>query len=279
MTLLLQVSDPHFGTERPAVVEALVRLARAQRPDVLVLSGDITQRATAAQFAAARAFVDRLEVPRRVVIPGNHDIPLYHLPLRLFAPYRRWQRQFGTALEHEVDTADLLLIALKTTRRRRHVDGELSLAQIDRVAARLARAGPRQRRIVVTHHPLAVPRAQDDHNRLHRHAQAVWRWAEAGADLVLGGHIHLPCLMALHERQPDLPRPMWAFQAGTALSTRVRHEAGNSVNLIRWDDGADAATPGRRCQLERWDHQAAQDAFVPVDVQTLVFGSAPAAVP
>ena len=172
MTLLLQVSDPHFGTERAPVVEALVRLAHTQRPDLLVLSGDITQRATAAQFAAARAFVDRLGVPREVVIPGNHDIPLYHLPLRLFAPYRRWQRQFGSALEHEVETPDLLLIALKTTRRRRHVDGELSLAQIERVAARLARAGPRQRRIVVTHHPVAVPRPQDGHDRVRRHGQS-----------------------------------------------------------------------------------------------------------
>ncbi|MGE5864284.1 MAG: metallophosphoesterase, partial [Rhizobacter sp.] len=76
MTVLLQVSDTHFGTERPAVVKALVRLARTQAPDVVVLSGDITQRARRAQFIAARDFMQSLRVPNMLVIPGNHDIPL-----------------------------------------------------------------------------------------------------------------------------------------------------------------------------------------------------------
>ena len=76
MSVLLQISDPHFGTEQPQVVEALVTLARLQQPDLLVLSGDITQRAQPAQFQAARAFMDRLGAPF-LAIPGNHDIPLF----------------------------------------------------------------------------------------------------------------------------------------------------------------------------------------------------------
>ena len=95
MTLLLQVSDAHFGTERPAVVDALVRLALKVQPQVLLLSGDITQRATRAQFAAAQAFVQRLRVPHCVAVPGNHDIPLWHLPLRLLQPYARYRAAFG----------------------------------------------------------------------------------------------------------------------------------------------------------------------------------------
>ena len=73
MTLILQVSDPHFGTERPPVVEALVALTHELAPDLLVLSGDITQRARRAQFETARVFVSRLNVPRVLAIPGNHD--------------------------------------------------------------------------------------------------------------------------------------------------------------------------------------------------------------
>ena len=88
MTVLLQISDPHFGTEQPPVVAALERLAHEQAPDVLVLSGDITQRATAAQFRAARAFVDRLGIAPTLVIPGNHDIPLFNAAARLAAPTR-----------------------------------------------------------------------------------------------------------------------------------------------------------------------------------------------
>jgi 3',5'-cyclic AMP phosphodiesterase CpdA len=87
MTLLLQISDPHFGTTQPLVVNALERLAQAQRPDVLVLSGDITQRARASQFQAARGFCDRLAVPHLLSLPGNHDIPLFNLYQRMFTPY------------------------------------------------------------------------------------------------------------------------------------------------------------------------------------------------
>lgn len=275
MTVLLQVSDTHFGTERAGAVEALVRLAHSERPDLLVFSGDITQRATAAEFAAARAFVDRLAIPRCVVIPGNHDIPLYHLPLRLFAPYRRFGRSFGPALEHEVDSPDLLLLALNTTRRWRHVDGELSRRQIDTVAQRLARADPRQLRIVVTHQPLAVSRRQDEQDLLHGHARAVRRWAEAGADLVIGGHIHLPFLWPLHRHQRGLTRSLWALNAGTAVSSRVRHEAGNSVNLLRIAPPGALTTADRSCEVERWDYREADQAFMPVDVQRLQFDDGP----
>ncbi len=269
MSLLLHVSDPHFGTERPEVVEALVRFAQVQRPDLLVLSGDITQRARPAQFRAARAFVDRLAVPRRVVIPGNHDIPLLQLGARLCAPYGRFRRVFGEALEGELDLPDLRLIALNTTRWYRHVDGEVSPAQIERVARGLASANPGQVRVVVTHQPVAVSRPGDEHDRVHGHAQAIARWAEAGADLVLGGHIHLPSVNALHERGAGLARPLWGVQAGTATSSRTRHEAGNSVNLIRVEGPGDGTAATRRSEVMRWDFQASAGEFACVDRQVL----------
>ena len=260
MTVLLQVSDPHFGTEQAEVVAALERFAHALQPDVLLLSGDITQRGTAAQFALARAFVERLRVPAVLAIPGNHDISLFNPLRRLFAPYRRFARAFGTLLEPEFESPDVLVLALNTTRRYRHADGAVSAAQIERTARRLAAATPAQWRIVVVHQPVAVTRPADDHNLLHGHARAVRHWAAAGADLVVGGHIHLPFVLPLRARWPDLARPMWAVQAGTAVSTRVRADVGNSVNVIR------IAAPGepdaqRHCSVERWDHAAATQAF------------------
>ena len=99
------------------------------------------------------------------------------------------------------------------------------------------------------------------------------RWSAAGVDLVLGGHIHLPFVLPLHERWPGLPRPLWAVQAGTAVSRRVRAEAANSVNLIRIARTAGgAATPpilARQAQVERWDHVAASGAFECVSVHRL----------
>lgn len=247
---LLQVSDPHFGTERPAVVEALLRLAQALRPQVLLLSGDITQRATRAQFAAARAFVQRLQVPQLLAVPGNHDIPLWHLPLRLLRPYARYRAAFGDELEPSLETEDLLLLGLNTTRWWRHEDGQLSAAQISRVARRLALARPGQRRVVVVHQPLWVTRPEDRKNLLHGHAQALQAWGAAGVDLIVGGHIHLPYVQAL-------PSGGWAVQAGTAVSHRVRAGTGNSVNLIELSAGA-----RERAVVERWDHEPAQAAFV-----------------
>jgi len=253
VSVLLQVSDPHFGTEKPPVVEALVALARQQRPDLLVLSGDITQRARPAQFQAARAFTERLGVPL-LALPGNHDIPLFDLWARLRRPYARHIAAFGDDLEPWHNSPDLMVVCVNTTRAWRHKHGEVSGLQIERVARRLALASVEQLRVVVVHQPAAVIRAEDLPNRLRGHAAALQRWAAAGADLVMGGHIHLPYVMPLHA----LARPMWVVQAGTAVSSRVREGVPNSVNLLRWG----AASSADCCRIEQWDYSAAELAFV-----------------
>jgi 3',5'-cyclic AMP phosphodiesterase CpdA len=251
MTLLLQISDPHFGTERPAVVAALLRLIDALPPDLVVLSGDITQRARKAQFSAARAFLDTLGATPALVVPGNHDIPLFDPLARLFRPYANHQRAFGVDLEPSFESADLLVLGVNTTRPYRHKDGEVSMQQIRQVAARLETADAAQLRVVVTHQPVAVTRSQDEKNLLRGRERAVTRWARAGADLILGGHVHLPYVLPLHDTFAGLPRRMWAVQAGTALSSRTRGTIDNSVNLIRY--GAGPGGP-RRTTVERWDY-------------------------
>lgn len=253
MSVVLQLSDTHFGTEQPQVVDALISLARLQQPDLLVLSGDITQRARPAQFQAARAFMHQLDAPF-VAIPGNHDIPLFDVWTRLRRPYARHMAAFGAELEPVFSSPDLMVICVNTTRPWRHKHGEVSAPQIHRVAQRLAQAQPEQLRIVVVHQPIAVARAEDATNLLRGHAAALQAWAAAGADLVMGGHIHLPYVMAVN----DLARPLWAVQAGTAVSARVRAGVPNSVNLLRW--GADA--PTGHCQIEQWNYVADERAFV-----------------
>lgn len=257
MTVLLQVSDPHFGTEVPEVVRALRRLASEEQPGVLVLSGDITQRARSKQFAAVRRFVDALAIEHVLAVPGNHDIPLFNLPARLFRPYGNYLACFGAPLEPELDLEDLLVVCVKTTRRWRHKNGELSGAQIERVTRRLRAAHVRQLRIVVTHQPVFVVTKKDLRNRVRGAERAVPAWAEAGADIVLGGHIHLP----YHSQLVPGPRAMWAVQAGTAVSWRVRGNIPNSVNLIRHE----ARTAPLTAWLERWDFDAESGRFACVD--------------
>ncbi|MEO6564447.1 MAG: metallophosphoesterase [Casimicrobiaceae bacterium] len=254
MSVVLHVSDPHFGTEQTPVVEALIGLARQQQPDLVVLSGDITQRARAAQFDAARRFVDRLAAPT-VVIPGNHDIPLFNFVARLARPYGGFCAAFGDELEPVHRSHQLLVICLNTTRWYRHKDGEVSADQVERVSAELARASPTQLRIVVVHQPAAVLREIDAHNRLRGYGEALRRWAAAGADLVMGGHIHLPYVMTAQE----VPRALWVVQAGTAVSSRVRAGTANSVNLVRWHGDAGDGL----CHVEQWDYAGDQRSFVP----------------
>ena len=265
MSVVLHISDTHFGTEQPRVVEALVALAAQQRPDVVVLSGDITQRARPAQFRAAKAFVDRLGAPV-VAVPGNHDIALFDLWARFTRPYARYAKAFGAELEPVHAAPDLLVVGVNTTRAWRHKHGEVSAAQIDRVASLLTAASAQQLRVVVVHQPAAVTRAEDHVNLLRGHQAALRAWSAAGADLVLGGHIHLPYTLA----QQGLARRLWVVQAGTAVSSRIRLEAPNSVNILRWgaSSGARAeraragAEAGKDCLIEQWDFARQEHAFV-----------------
>lgn len=262
MTVLLQISDPHFGTEQPPVVEALLRFAHEIKPAVVVVSGDITQRGTRSQFDAAREFVSRLSPPAVVAIPGNHDIPLLDVMARMFYPYAGFERAFGTDLEPEWQNDDFLIIGVNTTRASRHKDGEISSEQILRVSKRLSTASAGQIRIVVTHQPVHVVRGTEVHNRVHGHAEAIRAWSSAGADVIMGGHIHLSYIAPLHEHYKELHRRCWAVQAGTAVSTRVRRRHPNSVNLIKREDT-------HSCLAERWDYSAESNQFHRVNVERL----------
>jgi 3',5'-cyclic AMP phosphodiesterase CpdA len=265
MSVLLQISDTHFGTEQPDVMEALAALAAQQRPDLVVLSGDITQRARPAQFRAAKAFVDRLGAPV-LAIPGNHDIALFDLWARLTRPYARYAEVFGTDLEPVHSSQHLLVIGVNTTRAWRHKNGEVSTAQIGRVAKLLAAASPRQLRVVVVHQPAAVTQARDRRNLLRGHAAATPVWSAAGADVVMGGHIHLPYTLALQ----GLARRLWVVQAGTAVSSRTRPGVPNSVNILRWGKAggmhADQVPAGSNAEaywlIERWDFARHDRVFV-----------------
>jgi 3',5'-cyclic AMP phosphodiesterase CpdA len=255
MSVLLQISDPHFGTERPAVVDALLQLAQQQRPAIIVVSGDVTQRARHAQFAAAKEFVSRLPATAVVAVPGNHDIPLFNVFARSLFPYRGFQWVFGEQLEPEWESPEFRVVCVNTTRPTRHKDGEVSVEQIERVSRSLRAATPEQVRVVVTHQPVYVLKGSEVHNRLHGYARAISAWSAAGADIIMGGHIHLPYIAPLHEHSEAAARRCWVVQAGTAVSCRVRKRQANSVNIIR-------RTEQFGCIVERWDYSASDDQFL-----------------
>jgi 3',5'-cyclic AMP phosphodiesterase CpdA len=254
---LLQISDPHFGTEVPHVVAALTALTARLSPSLVVMSGDVTQRATEDQFASAAAFLRQLPAPASLVVPGNHDIPLVNLALRAYSPFSRFTQTFGTDLEPVHEDAQLLVIGVNTVIPLWHKQGWVSDAQIERTCDLMRKASPHQIRAIVCHHPVHVIRKEDNKNLLRRADEAVRHWVAAGADLILGGHIHLPYFRPLKQRLPDLPRDAWVVQAGTAVSIRIRQGIANSVNFVQ----PIATATGAACRVERWDYSEREGAF------------------
>ncbi|KAB1449631.1 calcineurin-like phosphoesterase family protein [Bordetella bronchiseptica MBORD678] len=269
MMRVLHISDTHFGTEREPVVHALHALADTLRPDLVVLGGDITQRARRGQFAAARRFIQALQRPV-LAVPGNHDIPLFNLAARLFDPYGNYRRALGAVLEPVYEDDRLLAIGVNSTRAARRKNGEVSRAQAQRVAQRLRDARPGQLRVVALHHPVHAMVESDQRNLLIGREFAVPAWVDAGVDLILGGHIHLPYVAPLHGKAGAAGRRAWTVQAGTAVSRRVRGRVPNSVNLI--DYAAQADSPA--CTVQRWDFQADSGAFVLFGQQVLALNRA-----
>ncbi|MFA5677365.1 MAG: metallophosphoesterase [Pseudomonas sp.] len=261
MTRIVHLSDLHFGTENREVMQALLQLCRQLQPSLYLLSGDITQRARRSQFAAAETFVHQLNAPL-LAVPGNHDLPLFNLAARLMNPYGNYRRVFGSELEPHFESHELLVIGVNTTRPARHKDGEVSSEQIERVVRRLRQASPGQLRVVMLHHPVRAIEESDVSNLLIGREQAIPTWVDAGMDLILAGHIHLPYQIALRGGE----RLAWAVQAGTGVSQRVRGAVPNSINLIDYQPGAP-----RRCQLARWDYDQQQGRFIEADRRELGF--------
>ncbi len=245
MIRILHLSDTHFGTEVPQVADALLRAAGPLAPDLVICSGDLTQRAKREQFESAAAFLGHFGNTPRMVIPGNHDIPLWNIAARIVSPYSRFSSTFGS-LEFTCDLPLAKVTALNTTHPSRHKDGAITVQQVEQSCREMSSATPEQLRIVVTHHPLYVPAAAERHNEAAGNRQAAQRWANAGVDLVMGGHIHLPYFTPIPRAFVNAERSFWIAQAGTAVSRRVRAGFPNSFNVVEWD--------GTRCTLERWDY-------------------------
>lgn len=255
MRSFIHMSDTHFGTEDPSVVEALVSLVAAQRPGLVVLSGDVTQRARRGQFEAAQRFLDRLGLPT-LVVAGNHDIPLFNLVARWRSPYAGFRRAFGDGLEPVHRAPGLHVVGVDSTTPWRHKDGELDAATIRRACERLEASEPGVVRVVVMHHPLLAITDSDLANLAHGHREALGAFRDCGVDLLLGGHIHLPYVRQAPGPALDPERPLWIVQAGTAVSRRTRDGHPNSVHIVRYD--------AERCRVvvvEQWDHDASEGRF------------------
>lgn len=262
MRRIAHISDLHFDRTDPAIVAGLLRDLDDRRPDLVVISGDLTQRARTHQFLAARAFLKRVSA-RWMVVPGNHDVAPFFRPLtRAFDPFGRFRRYIDQDLCPVYTDDEIAVIGLNTARAYRWKEGSLSPDQIDRVRRTMTPLPPHLFRIVFTHHPFLPPPDSPD-TPLVNHARSSLRVFEnVSVDLLLAGHLHRAYVGDVTKHYTVIKRSILVAQASTATSTRLRAEP-NAYNWITID------APRVHIQANAWDGVGfkgmEQESFVKID--------------
>ncbi len=233
MRTIAHLSDPHFGRIEPATVQALIATVSEARPDVVVVSGDFTQRAKAREFREARRFLDALPSPQ-IVVPGNHDIPLYNVFARAVNPLRNYQRYITQDLEPFYSDDEITIVGINTARSLTFKSGRINTRQVASSCARLEACGENRTRIIVSHHPFDLPESHELHGLVGRAHMAMAGFARCRVDLILSGHLHLSHTSVSAPRYKIPGHSALVIHAGTATSSRARGEL-NSFNILQLD--------------------------------------------
>jgi len=230
MRTLVHLSDIHFGSVDEAIIPPLIRSINDIRPDLVAVSGDLTQRARSYQFKAARAFLDSLPRPQ-IIVPGNHDIPLHNILARFAHPLEKYRRYITTDLRPFYADEEIAIIGLNTARSLTIKGGRVNKKQVDWLRESFCAAAQDAIKIVVTHHPFDLPEGHDKRDIVGRARMAIKELSGCGADLFLSGHLHISRAVPMAKRYSFGGHSSLIVQAGTATSTRGRGEV-NSFNVI-----------------------------------------------
>lgn len=241
MLSLLHLSDLHVGPSfLPEAGAAAQRLAHELMPDGIVVSGDLTHRAKRQQFADARSFLNQLPTVPLIVVPGNHDVPLYRVTERFRNPLGLYREFIEERLNYTVRIGNAVIVALDSTSPRSAIsNGRIHASQLEFCADEFAKAPENAVRIVVAHHHFA-PAPDYEWDRVILQARrAIDRFVDLKVDLILGGHLHRAyignTLDVYAGRHRD--RGIIIVQCGTSTSHRGRgkEREKNSVNLVQTD--------------------------------------------
>lgn len=235
MRILIHLSDLHFGRIDPLIIAPLIAAIHAAQPHLIVVSGDLTQRARTAEFKSAQEFLAALPSPQ-LVVPGNHDIPLHNVVRRFIDPLRKFQRYICDSLEPVYIDAEIAVAGINTARSLTIKDGRINAAQMERLQEQWTDVDASKTKIIVTHHPFDIAGVFNTNKLVGKAQQLMPKLAELKVDLLLAGHHHLAHAENTSASYPELRRAALVVQAGTATSTRGRGEA-NSFNLLRIDAG------------------------------------------
>lgn len=238
MTRLVHLTDLHFGLHRAELVTPLHDAVLATRPDVVAVSGDLTQRALRGQFAQAMEFLRGLGTPF-LVIPGNHDLPAFNPLLRLVDPFGPYRRGAARDLTPVLQVGRLRLFGVNTADPLRWRGGVARRHEIDRICAAMRAAPVDVTNIAVCHHPLEEPPGFQ-RGETRDGDTALTKLAEAGLHVALSGHLH-HWTKGLGIAAASA-RPVFQMQTGTALCARARERA-HGFALMDFTAGRLAVTP------------------------------------
>lgn len=238
MTRLIHLSDLHFGAHDPRLVEAVEARIDDEKPDLVVISGDFTQRARTDQFEEACRFLSRVRDHGHDVlaVPGNHDVPLYDVLRRFLSPLTRYKRYIDDELCPMQELPGVTVLGINTARSFTFKDGRVSHEQIAFIRESFSRTDAEAMRILVTHHPLfalQVGEGPQLGKAIGRQELALDAVEETGVDLLLAGHNHRASINDAHDLVTRAGGTL-VIQAGTATSTRLRDEE-QSFNQIDID--------------------------------------------
>jgi 3',5'-cyclic AMP phosphodiesterase CpdA len=235
---IFHISDVHFGPPHlPRVAQGVLEFVDRHGPDLVVLSGDLTQRARPEQFRAAREFVDRIPVPT-LVVPGNHDVPLYRVCERVFDPFGAYRRHFSPDLEPVYRDPELLVVGINTAFNWTWKDGRIPLSRLLAVGEIFAAVPETVLKVVVAHHHLIPPPNFGTQTVLGNAYEAIDLFSSVGVDLILSGHLHQAYIGNSEEFYPKGRPPVVILHSGTTTSNRGRagERERNTCNWVNVDE-------------------------------------------
>lgn len=235
MRTIVHLSDLHFGRVDETTTQPLIRQIKALQPHLVVVSGDLTQRARKIQFQEAGRFLESLPHPQ-IVIPGNHDVPAYNLFKRFLMPLKRYRQYVTDDLLPGYIDDEMGVFGLNSTRSFTTKHGRLREKDIARVCEKLGQLPETVTKIVVCHHPFDLPTKHSQQDLIRSAESALRAFAECRVDIILSGHLHLSHTSHTAQRYRIQGHQALIVQAGTAISSRRRGET-NSFNVLHiWEE-------------------------------------------